>query len=87
VAPQYAALLPGSLTRAEAFIEPNEAAGKDYILIWKASYGEDRIKAEPGSTDSYEKVHEDKTVLEVWKRKATEVRDVAWAEVFAPCAL
>lgn len=48
VAPQYAARLPGSLTRAESLIEPNEAGGKDNVLIRKASYGEDCLKAEPG---------------------------------------
>jgi len=87
VAPQYAALLPGSLTKAEAFIEPNEAAGKDYILVWKDSYGEDRLKEEPGIKNNYEKIYGDTSVAVIWKRKATEVRDVAWAEVFAPCDL
>jgi hypothetical protein len=39
------------------------------------------------SKNSYEKMHEDKTVLEAWKRKGTNVRDAAWVEVFAPCDL
>lgn len=84
--PQYGALFPSTLTRREVFIEPQEAAGKDYLLIWKGGYDEERLKTEEGMKDNYEPVYENKQFNLIWRKKDSKVSNISWPVVFNKCS-
>lgn len=83
--PSFAALFPERYARRTVFFPPEETKDKDYVLLWRNSFGAGLFTNSVFGQEQFVKVFEDGTTFSVWRNKSGSASEVDWSSLFAKC--